>query len=572
MRTAALAKSQSNTSIDSSQSTRSESKGRSSKEFKPPGRGFASNLASSIRSLRKQFDSNESDPGSSASPKGVRRASSLESIGSSAVSQLGLDRTADSMSVAAIRRALNTLPANGVQNDKAPADSGKKWTNENKEMKNRLEVSIGLSIHSIHAVNHDEESFRASFRLTMAWKVRTPAQMVTLIRNPDASVFPKWLYENGVELDVFDPTYQYDPVQLKVQREVKVTGRFYRSFDLRDFPFDEQELQIRILPIQQMQDFAFMTDPMLTSELTSDRIWSQEWDFVPGTFHVEWDEEENALTATFTVRRICDFFVWNVFVMLGCMVTGCFFVQRVPRDDLSGRLQIVSGTLLAVLTDRLAMVNGAPRIAYLTTLDVYYHACFGTLGLMLVHCYVSNACSLSCANALDALGFGILFSGWTSFHLVFGKDMDLKKFPFVFSTEDSPSMSLSTKKSFPLSMGGTGSVGLGILAAGLLTASGGLWLLLRHLRGDQSGPSASSTALAKPTAGVGVTLGEVWSLWLADANERLQDALSEIEFGKSGSSPVALRLGAGIAGLVALSVGGVTAATVRLLFWRIPKI
>lgn len=282
-----------------------------------------------------------------------------------------------------------------------------------------LYVHVGIRPTVLYQIVHETESFCIQFSLVMAWEVPGKAQMVNMIRAPDDAVAPKWLYENGLDLNIFHTQWNYDPANLRVEREVKVKGQFHKSFDLHCFPFDEQIVHVRLVPMQQMQNFKFQVHKELCGPFAAGQVRSEEWKLVPGSYCVSWRSADEVagvpahLLLSLTIRRDSQFFIWNVGVLMFVMVTGCFVVHRIPCADISGRLQTLSGVLLALLTNKLAVIQGVPRIPYLTILDYYYAACFSTLASLIIACYLS---SIHENQNWDTWSFALLFLLWLLGH------------------------------------------------------------------------------------------------------------------------------------------------------------
>jgi hypothetical protein len=162
-----------------------------------------------------------------------------------------------------------------------------------------------------------------------------------------------------------------------VEYHLGLSAAFRTQLDLKRFPFDQQELRIRL------QSFLWDTGTVLFAPSerrcgyaegdTSDDLTvlgvrtSVRSVRLPG-----WGEEYSEFDGIITAKRNCIFYIWRIFfpaILIMAMSCTVFFVNI---QDLHDRVAISLTCLLSCIAAQFAISFNLPRISYLTPIDKLY--------------------------------------------------------------------------------------------------------------------------------------------------------------------------------------------------------
>ncbi len=151
---------------------------------------------------------------------------------------------------------------------------------------------------------------------------------------------------------------------------------FTAPLDLREFPFDSQEITLSILST-------------FYSPQEIDLIWNSEragylhnfsipgWTFLNVSPEIinqnvrNIEESRTGVDIIIELERDSGFYVWKVFVPLGFIIFMAWTVFWFDPADLEGQIAISTASVITLIAFQLGLVDLLPRISYLTNIDVY---------------------------------------------------------------------------------------------------------------------------------------------------------------------------------------------------------
>ena len=170
------------------------------------------------------------------------------------------------------------------------------------------------------------------------------------------------------------------------------------KFELRRFPFDQQQLVVIIHP--------FLVDgPHIRFKLDDTSTWTAS-EFKSYSSLAQWHlvslHSELLVAPTYggltmpearfevDVRRRSSFYIWKVFLPLLLMVFLSWAVFWIEASDLSNQVQVAVTTILTVIAFAFAISATMPRLPYLTYIDAFFLECYiyvflAVVELMTVH-------------------------------------------------------------------------------------------------------------------------------------------------------------------------------------------
>jgi hypothetical protein len=242
-----------------------------------------------------------------------------------------------------------------------------------------VEVGVGFHVVDFGRITAREESFDVTAHLSLRWHDPRLAHGA----GADGKIWtPRINFDNAAEAPRphGDPRVDVDDDGWVTSRSI-ISGKFSTPLDLRRFPFDAQDLVVRLsLSSDQskvrftpraeemhMHDDAFVTDWSLraqTYQVTSRR-------YHPG------GEEYSVVEYLVSVKRRSTFYAWRVLLPLTLLSLIPTLVFWFEPTNLQPQISTCMGTLIAMLAFGYSVDFALPKVAYLTMID--RHAMIGFL-------------------------------------------------------------------------------------------------------------------------------------------------------------------------------------------------
>ncbi|CAH1796086.1 unnamed protein product [Owenia fusiformis] len=205
----------------------------------------------------------------------------------------------------------------------------------------------------------------------------------------------------------------------------RVKGLLLENLELKDFPFDTQDLTLTLTSELPESDLEILPDP---NELSSINVKSfvdeQEWhlhDHVETRTKITTSEYSSAkhkhcsLSITARASRRPAFYVWNILVMM-LFISGLIFSTfAIPTSQIAVRLKLAFTLVLTAVTFKFVVNQSLPKIPYLTYLDRYVLTSMGFLCIISIWHSVlaflhSDDNVVQTVDGYGLLAFGILYT------------------------------------------------------------------------------------------------------------------------------------------------------------------
>jgi len=241
------------------------------------------------------------------------------------------------------------------------------------------------------------------------------------------SICPLW-YSNLIRQDKYETWNQKSSLDSDTVRcRIKFEGMFAEKFELRNFPFDNQELHVRIstkLPSSQLKLLPrtdspnhVKTDPTIAFTFSEWRLHAHVDTSVSDTITTESAMGKTYPMLVFSVHvtREWGYYFWNVFLILFFLVTMSGAAFSMPADQPSNRLSVVITLVLTAVAFKSSISQNIPKISYNTFVDTYSFYCTCFLGLVVLE---NSVVPYINAENADSIFIAVVVVMWGMFNLI----------------------------------------------------------------------------------------------------------------------------------------------------------
>ncbi len=238
------------------------------------------------------------------------------------------------------------------------------------------EVRVGLYLVDLHSISDAEQAFVVDLAVVVRWTDRRLAHLAgcTLdmsdIWTPQLQIVNR---RNVVQLELDVVTVEGGGGVSYFQRGY---GEFTVDLDLRDFPFDKQQLIMEAVSRHPASDVHLVVDPQATGLMAG--LSLSGWTLGPFSHAVDtllWEPAQLELPKvgfSILVERQPSFFVWKLILPLSLVVMMSWAVFWIDPNIVPARLGLSATAILTIFAYQFAFSDLLPRLPYLTRMDLFF--------------------------------------------------------------------------------------------------------------------------------------------------------------------------------------------------------
>ena len=196
--------------------------------------------------------------------------------------------------------------------------------------------------------------------------------------------------------------------------EERFTAELSSDFDLRRFPFDNQQLQMAIESFR-YDDSTVRFTSRAVSRLRSPSAFLPDWSIedVGEQFDTDVANPDGRAYSQYVfqirVERKHGYYIWNVFLPLGFITLLAWTVFFIAPEDVGTRTTVSITALLTAIAFSLVVSGTRPRVSYLTYMDAvflntYFLIFVATTSVIAAHFLIRNAGVPDAAERLSRMG------------------------------------------------------------------------------------------------------------------------------------------------------------------------
>ncbi|XP_013419513.1 uncharacterized protein LOC106180157 [Lingula anatina] len=216
----------------------------------------------------------------------------------------------------------------------------------------------------------------------------------------------------------------------EVRFSMRMTVTLKENLELNEFPFDHQDLTIRLSSDWPIKQIEFEKDMSIKDAIRTDQFsGQQEWKLYPHLICepvTPWKEKSAAhnqyplYNITLQVKRKPGFYMWNVILVMFCIMLLTISSFTVEASAPADRLGVTLTLLLTSVAFKFVVSQQLPAVSYLTYLDIYVISCMTIQFLVGVQNAVASLLIETTARLFDLISVCVLTGSIVIIHLVMG--------------------------------------------------------------------------------------------------------------------------------------------------------
>jgi hypothetical protein len=272
---------------------------------------------------------------------------------------------------------------------------------EKKEQKRKTavapEVNLAIKVLQVFNVNSITQTYEADFILMASWFDGALAGTGDLKSiNWGGAVFrPELQVHNQKEIQVLEiakalqPRWANKAKDGHMRMTMRMQGTLHSTFNLRDFPFDTQYLEVEVrVRMWKKCDIRLHLSPTDHSVMAPGRELVNDFVIFPHVMEKICKTSARESTARerhwkytckIPCQRIYHSYLYHVFPVLFILASFALLVFLLPPLILVDRLETVSTVMLTLVAYKFVIDDKIPNVHYLTFLDKYILSIFALL-------------------------------------------------------------------------------------------------------------------------------------------------------------------------------------------------
>ncbi|MCB0727184.1 MAG: hypothetical protein KDD00_06945 [Ignavibacteriae bacterium] len=240
-------------------------------------------------------------------------------------------------------------------------------------------VYISMVINNIIKVDAARQTITADVVLTARWndprlKHNAPSNIIV---TEDKIWDPFLTFSNRLNLSKSFPdnyTIKNDGTVLYLQR---IYGDFTQRFLLEDFPFDEQNFNIRIIDITLNPNEVILEPDSLLQSGISNNLELSDWTINSWSFEnspyviMNGQPETSSLRFSINAKRESGYYLLIFMIPLILIIMMSLMAFWLPSNLSASQITVGTTSMLTLIAYRFIVTSELPKISYMTRMDVF---------------------------------------------------------------------------------------------------------------------------------------------------------------------------------------------------------
>ena len=235
-------------------------------------------------------------------------------------------------------------------------------------------VELGLYLMDVLAIDDSKQTVTIDFGISATWIDPRLAEKAGEVIPIEDAWAPNLQLMADKDIQRSRPEVLHVFEGGRVEYLQRFIGEMWHTSDLKDFPFDHQEIAIRLItPLHSTEQIELVEDVNRTGQTAQ---WSLiGWDYAKG----KWISDEYFFAPAgrkiagaayrFKIQRQSGFYIWKVLIPLSLVVLMAWAVFWIHPSNSGSQISVGYTAILTLVAYRFLIGNMVPSVSYLTRLD-----------------------------------------------------------------------------------------------------------------------------------------------------------------------------------------------------------
>ena len=241
------------------------------------------------------------------------------------------------------------------------------------------EVQVEAVLLDVDEISGANQNFVANFYVAARWQDARLAHQrpESLVRPLNEVWHPNLQFVNQQRIFLSFPEVAMIAPDGEVSYRQRVWGPFSQPMDLREFPFDRQIFEIRMVASGYTpEEVRFVPDPKQSSGLAP-RFSQPDWNVLQWRLDTTPYEafvggaSDASFAFVFDAERKKGYFVWKIIFPLILIVAMSWVVFWIDPVEAGTQIGVAMTSMLTLIAYRFMVGNLVPNVSYLTRMDYF---------------------------------------------------------------------------------------------------------------------------------------------------------------------------------------------------------